>query len=130
MRQAWLPAAPESASQARAIVREFAAELRLDGGTTWELLLATNEAFANAVEHGSACESQGILLRLESEGARVGVEVRDCGGGFSSGARSSKPHGLGGRGIPLIQALTDQLEVVPDAGATIVRFEKRVAAAA
>jgi anti-sigma regulatory factor (Ser/Thr protein kinase) len=130
MRQAWLPAAPEGAPQARAIVREFAAELQLDGETTWELLLATTEVVANAVEHGCSCESPGILLSLESEGARVGVEVTDCGGSFSGGARSSKPSDLGGRGIPLIQALTDQLEVLPGAGATVVRFEKRVAAAA
>jgi anti-sigma regulatory factor (Ser/Thr protein kinase) len=128
MRQAWLPAAPEGASQARAIVREFAAELRLDGECTWDLLLATSEAFTNAVEHGSPCETQGIQLRLDSEGGRVGVEVRDCGGLFAGGVRTSKPSGLGGRGIPLILAVTDQLEVVPDAGATVVRFEKRVAA--
>jgi serine/threonine-protein kinase RsbW len=128
MRQAWLPAAPEGAPQARAIVRDFAAELRLDGETTWELLLATTEAVANAVEHGSPCSPEGILLRLESDGARVGVEVRDCGGSFSGGARSSKPSGLGGRGIPLIQAVTDALEVTPGTGATVVRFEKRLAA--
>jgi serine/threonine-protein kinase RsbW len=127
-RESWLPALPEGASQARAFVRDFAAELRLDGESTWELLLATTEAFANAVEHGSPCGSQGILLRLESEGARVGVEIQDCGGSFSGGAHSSKPSGLGGRGIPLIQAVTDALEVTPGAGATVVRFEKRVAA--
>lgn len=91
-------------------------------------MLATTEAVANAVEHGSPCRSQGILLRLESEGARVGIEVRDCGGSFSSGARSSKPRGVGGRGIPLIQAVTDALEVTPGTDATVVRFEKRVAA--
>jgi anti-sigma regulatory factor (Ser/Thr protein kinase) len=127
-RESWLPALPEGAPQARAVVREFAAELRLDGETTWELLLATTEAFANAVEHGSPCEAQGILLRLEGEDARIGVEVRDCGGSFAHGARTSKPSGHGGRGIPLILALTDQLEVLPGPGATVVRFEKRVAA--
>lgn len=128
MRQAWLPAAPESAPQARVIVREFAAELGLDGESTWELLLATTEAVANAVEHGSPCSAQGIQLRLERNGDRVGVEVRDCGGQFSDGARTSKPSGLGGRGIPLIQAVTDALEVRPGEGATVVRFEKRLAA--
>ena len=127
-RESWLPALPEGAPQARAVVRDFAAELRLDGESTWELLLATTEVFANAVEHGSPCESQGILLRLEREGDRVGVEVCDCGGSFSDGARTSKPSGLGGRGIPLVMALTDGLEVMPGAGATVVRFEKRVAA--
>jgi anti-sigma regulatory factor (Ser/Thr protein kinase) len=127
-RESWLPALPEGASQARAIVREFAAELRLDGESTWELLLATSETFSNAVEHGSPCKAQGILLRLEGDRNRVRVEVRDCGGSFSGGVRTAKPNGLGGRGIPLIMAVTDELEVLPGADATVVRFEKRVAA--
>ena len=128
MRQAWLPAAPEGAPQARAIVREFAAELRLDGGTTWELLLATTEAFANAVEHGAPCAALGILLRVESRRDTVCVEVCDCGGGIPEEPRTSKPTGMGGRGIPLMQAVTDRLEFAPDAGTTTVRFEKQFAA--
>ena len=44
-REAWLPALPEGVPQARAIVRDLASELRLDDATTWELMLATTEAF-------------------------------------------------------------------------------------
>jgi serine/threonine-protein kinase RsbW len=127
-REAWLPAAPEGVPRARAIVRELAAELRLDGATTWELMLATTEAFANAVEHGRACDPRGILLRVEVAGGRVGVEVRDCGC-FPLAPRSSKSHGEGGRGLPIIAAIMDDLEVLPDIGRTRVRFAKRLAAA-
>ena len=42
--------------QARALVRDAACELRLDGPTTWELMLATTEAVANAIEHGEPCD--------------------------------------------------------------------------
>jgi anti-sigma regulatory factor (Ser/Thr protein kinase) len=129
MRQAWLPAAPEGARQARAVVRDATAELRLDGETTWELMLATTEAFANALEHGVPCPSRGILLRVENRDGSVGVEVCDCGGNFPETPRSSKPEGEGGRGIPIIQAIMDRLEVAPDSEATRVRFEKRVALA-
>jgi serine/threonine-protein kinase RsbW len=126
-RESWLPAAPESAPLARAIVREAASELELDGATTWELMLATTEAVANAVEHGAPCEG-GILLRIESGPAGVGVEVADCGC-YSGRGRSRKPAGQGGRGIPIIEAVMDSLEVVPATGSTRVRFEKRVAVA-
>jgi serine/threonine-protein kinase RsbW len=128
-RESWLPAAPESAPQARALVREAASELRLDGTTTWDLMLATTEAVANAIEHGAPCEPLGILLRVETTEGTVEVEVSDCGGCFTPGARTHKPAQQGGRGIPIIAAIMDNLEVVPDRGLTRVRFEKRLVAA-
>jgi serine/threonine-protein kinase RsbW len=128
-RESWLTAAPEAVSRARAIVRELASELRLDDATTWELMLATSEAFANAVEHGQACDRRGIFLRAEIRDGKLGVEVADCGGSFASGHDARKPRGEGGRGLRIIAAIMDQLEVVRDAGATRVRFAKQLALA-
>jgi serine/threonine-protein kinase RsbW len=128
MRQAWLPAAPEGAGQARAIVRDAARELGLDEETTWELTLATSEAFANAVEHGEPCNPRGIRFSLEVEDGRLGVEICDCGC-FPAATRTSKRPGEGGRGLPLIAAVMDAVEVLPGKGTTRVRFQKRLAAA-
>ena len=55
LRETWLPAAPESAPVARSIVRDASTEHGLDGGAAWDLMLATSEAVANAVLHGTAC---------------------------------------------------------------------------
>jgi anti-sigma regulatory factor (Ser/Thr protein kinase) len=112
---------------ARAFVRDATAELGLDDGTTWELMLATTEAVANAVEHGSPCDPRGIQLSMELTGECLHMEIADCGGRFES-AQTRKPEGHGGRGIPIISAIMDRLEVVPDCGRTRVRFEKRLAA--
>lgn len=106
-------------------MREVTAELGLDGETTWELMLATTEAFANAVEHGRPCDPSGVHLRMAVEDGRIQVEIADCGC-FES-ARTSKPDGHGGRGIRIIAAVMDTLEVVPGNGTTRVRFEKRLA---
>jgi serine/threonine-protein kinase RsbW len=127
VRQAWLPATPEGAPRARAIVRDAAAELRLDNETTWELMLATTEAFANAVEHGSPCDPSGVELRMEIHEGGLTVEVLDCGGCFHEDPRTSKPEGHGGRGLRIMAAVTDHFEVVPDERTTRVRFEKRLA---
>jgi serine/threonine-protein kinase RsbW len=127
-RESWLPALPASAPEARALVRAAASELSLDGTTTWELMLATTEAVANAIEHGEPCGSRGILLRLEINDGGFEVEVCDCGGCFPTEARSAKPNREGGRGMPIIAAIMDHLEVVPDSAQTRVRFEKRLAA--
>ena len=109
-------------------MREAASELELDGDTTYELMLATTEAFANAVQHGAPCQAGGVFLSVESKERGVGVEICDCGGCFTSnGAITKKPEGQGGRGISIISAIMDTLEVLPDAGVTRVRFEKWVA---
>ena len=125
-RESWLPAAPEAVPQARAVVRELAAELRLDPETAWELQLATSEAFANAVEHGRACDPRGIFLCAEIRDGGVRVEVADCGGCFPVAQETTKAAGEGGRGMRIIAAMMDQLEVVPDGGATRVRFAKQL----
>jgi anti-sigma regulatory factor (Ser/Thr protein kinase) len=111
---------------ARAIVRDATAGLGLDDGTTWQLMLATTEAVANAVEHGSPGDPRGIQLRMELAGGCLHIEVADCGRFESTQTR--KPEGHGGRGITIMSAITDHLEVVPDRGRTRVRFEKRLAA--
>ena len=128
--ESWLPSAPASATEARALVRDAASELRLDGSTTWELMLATTEAVANAVEHGQPCDPRGIFLRLEALDGTFEVEVRDCGGCFPAQPRSTKPDKQGGRGMPIIAAIVDRLVILRTTGITRVRFEKRLVAAA
>ena len=107
-------------------MREMAAELKLDDATTWVLILATSEAFANAVEHGRACDPRGIFLRVETRDGNVGVEVADCGGCFPARRRPRRHRGERGRGLGIIAAIMDQFEVVRDAGATRVRFAKQL----
>jgi serine/threonine-protein kinase RsbW len=126
--ESWLPAAPASAPEARALVRAAASQLRLDGLTTWELMLATTEAVANAIEHGEPRDPRGIFLRLEAVDGSFEVEVRNWGC-FAGKTGSAKPDQQGGRGMPIIAAIMDSLEVLRGTGATRVRFEKRLAAA-
>jgi anti-sigma regulatory factor (Ser/Thr protein kinase) len=126
--ESWLPPAPESAQRARAIIRDVASELHLDGPTTFDLMLATTEAFANAIEHGEPCDPRGIRLRVQSRYGGLGVEVRDCGS-RSSEPRTRKLSGEGGRGMPIIAAIMDDLEVSPEGQATRVSFGKQLAVA-
>ena len=130
-RESWLPAAPESAPLARAIVRDAAAEYELDGETTWDLMLATSEAVANAVLHGSACGDprHGVLLIIEIDEHSISIEVCDCGS-FDAELTPAAPEDIGGRGIPIIAALADHFELVPEPSRTRVRFGKRLPVAA
>ena len=130
-RESWLRAAPESAPTARAIVREAAAEHGLDGESTWDLMLATSEAVANAILHGSSCgdPERGVLLIVEVDEDSISVEVRDCGS-FDAHLRPATQDETHGRGIPIIAALADHFELLPEPSQTRVRFGKRLRAAA
>jgi serine/threonine-protein kinase RsbW len=130
-RESWLPSAPESAPTARAIVRDAAAEYGLDGDTTWDLMLATSEAVANAVLHGSACDGaeHGVLLIVEIDEYAISIEVCDCGS-FDARLTPAAPDDIGGRGIPIIAALADSFELIPEPFQTRVRFGKRLPVAA
>ena len=130
MRESWLPAAPESAGTARGIVREAAMERGFDDTATWDLMLATTEAVANAVLHGRACSAERpIRLRIGFCDEGMCVEVCDCGK-FDGQAPPKPNHGPSGRGMPIISALSDTFEVVPMRCSTRVRFGKRRVAVA
>ena len=127
MRESWLPAAPESATRARALVRDAAVEQGLDDNGAWSLVLATSEAISNAIIHGTPCSAgeRGILLRMLPWNNGLCVEVCDCGR-FESAPLPPGPEASHGRGMPIIAA------VVPDGPLTRVRFAKagrRLAAA-
>jgi serine/threonine-protein kinase RsbW len=126
MRESWLPARPESAKRARAIVREAAIEHRLDDDGTWSLMLATSEAVSNAIVHGTACSDgeKGILVRVLPWDEGLCVEVCDCGR-FETPPLPPGQDAQHGRGIPIIAAVVDHFELVPDEPLTRVRFAKR-----
>jgi anti-sigma regulatory factor (Ser/Thr protein kinase) len=126
MRESWLPAAPESAPLARAIVREAAVEYGLDGASTWDLTLATSEAVTNAIVHGSPCRDggEGILLRVLPEEEGLFIEVGDCGD-FETSLPPAAPDATHGRGIHIMTAVVDRFELLPDGPLTRVRFAKR-----
>jgi anti-sigma regulatory factor (Ser/Thr protein kinase) len=123
MRESWLPAAPESAPLARAIVREAAVAQGLDGDSTWSLLLATSEAFTNAILHGTPCP-RGILVRILPRRDGFYVEVCDCGR-FEATPALTEPDATHGRGLPIIAAVVDDFELENEGRLTRVRFGKR-----
>jgi anti-sigma regulatory factor (Ser/Thr protein kinase) len=129
--ESWLAAAPESAAIARGIIRKAAGEHGLDDEAVWDLMLATTEAVANAVLHGQSCaDNAAIRLRIRATDEGLFVEVCDCGRFAERRREPVTKESLGGRGIPLMSAVTDDFELLPETGGTRVRFGKRGVAAA
>jgi serine/threonine-protein kinase RsbW len=122
-REAWLPAEPASGAAARSMVADAAADVGLGGERAWDLMVATSEAFANAVQHGKPWPNQCILLRTEPCAQGLRVEVTDCGT-FDSQLEPAALDATSGRGVQIIAAIVDRLEVQNGNGRTLVRFEK------
>jgi anti-sigma regulatory factor (Ser/Thr protein kinase) len=122
-RETWLPATPAGARVARSIVREAAAEAGLEGESAWDLMLAATEAVTNAVQHGKAWPNDCILFVTEPCLSGLWVEVCDLGT-FDSALEPAPLEATSGRGMQIIAALVDHLEVRSRDGRTLVRFEK------
>ena len=128
-RETWLPATAASAGTARLIVREAASEAGLQGDSTWDLMLATTEAVTNAVQHGKAWPNDCILFVTRPCERGLQVEVSDRGR-FDSTLEPAPLDATSGRGVQIIAALVDRLEVKNGGKGTLVRFEKHRAASA
>jgi anti-sigma regulatory factor (Ser/Thr protein kinase) len=122
-RETWLPATPASAGAARRIVREAAAEAGLESEPTWDLTLASTEAVTNAVRHGEPWPNGCVLFTTEPCPRGLRVEVCDLGT-FDSALEPAPMDATCGRGMQIIAALVDRLEVKNGDGRTRVQFEK------
>jgi anti-sigma regulatory factor (Ser/Thr protein kinase) len=127
-RETWLPAAASSAGEARSIVSDAAAEAGLDPTGIRDLMLATSEAVANAVLHGEAWPNGCILLRTGPCAGGLRVEVCDCGT-FDSELEPAPLDATCGRGVLIIAAVVDHVEVLSRNGSTRVCFERHAAGA-
>jgi anti-sigma regulatory factor (Ser/Thr protein kinase) len=96
---------------ARATLRDWLRAI-IPVGQADEILLASGEALANALEHGRT----PITLRLEWVDSTLHLTVRDSGSWRVSAPPSGRTRGLG---IPIMTALTDSLTFETTDGTTV-----------
>ena len=108
---------------ARRLIEQTAGNLGFDDSAIWDMKCAATEALTNAVDHGSPSDDGMIHLRLGRDHGDMLVEV--WGGGKANGA----PHVDAthrGRGIAIMTALMDDVEMRRNNGDTVVRLVKRL----
>jgi anti-sigma regulatory factor (Ser/Thr protein kinase) len=87
-----------------------------------DLVLVISELVSNAIIHG-----QGeVVLRLQLDGETMRGEVIDEGGGFEHKVRARGPDDFGGRGLLLVDSMTNRWGI--HEGTTHVWFEMAGAA--
>jgi PAS domain S-box-containing protein len=112
------PNEPEALASMRALLRRW---LRNGGGgeqEVAEITTACGEAATNAIEHAGP----GDAKRFEVSGRMKGREVEICVRDF--GAWRTPREGDQGRGLSLMRALMDTVDVTPTSAGTTVRLQR------
>ena len=110
---------PTATGRLRATLDDLADEYGLPEDERFELKLAATEALTNALR-GSGRDP--VRIRIVPQPEAIEVEVVDRG--FFNPAQGTDREG--GRGIPLMLALVDEVEFASTASGTRVRVRKRV----
>jgi anti-sigma regulatory factor (Ser/Thr protein kinase) len=119
-----LPAAPTSVREARSLAEAAASAVGLGDEDTFQFKLATSEAVANAVEHGSPCDDGRIQLQIrEQPRDALTVSVFDCGT-FAPPAEAPDELSDRGRGLEFIAMFMDEVELRAGPRRTMVRITK------
>ena len=117
----------EHLTDVRRLVERLGQKTTLSREQLDDLLTAVDEAAANAIRHGSP-QGERSLVRVVCHPLPSGliVEVRDTGAGFAAPHNPTMPgpDAPGGRGLPLMCALADSVEISSSSKGTIVALKK------
>ena len=113
-------AAPEALASMRGLLRRWLRHAGAGDQETAEIVTACGEAATNAIEHAGAAGDVPFEVAGRLEGRRVDLTVRD------RGAWRSPRQGDRGRGLSLMRALMDQVEVSPGPDGTRVRLRREL----
>lgn len=125
-----ITAHPQNAGPAREKVRDAA---RLAGFTALDLAdieIAVGEAITNAILYGSPSADSRVVLAYGIVGPDFVIKVRDEGSGFDPGSvrMEEDTDALGGRGIRLMRALMDQVDLHYDGRGMVACLHKKLPA--
>jgi anti-sigma regulatory factor (Ser/Thr protein kinase) len=112
----------------RAAVDRIADECRMEEEERFDLKVAATEAVTNALKAGAGQGPVEVSIGYRDESVDIEVSAPTAfPAGWSAGERRLESEG--GRGIPIMIALVDEVEFARTARGTRVRIRKRVAAA-
>jgi anti-anti-sigma factor len=112
-----LPAHPASLRLIRHALRQLSHGVGLTEEAVSALMIAAGEAVNNVIEHSYGGSPGMVFLTAVRADGMVRVEVRDRGRW-----RPERPHNTGGRGLDLIRALVDEVDIATTPAGTTVRF--------
>lgn len=127
MRELVLVSDQTAAATARRFASESLVGEGLSEGETFDILLALNEAVANACRHAYPTFKGEITIRCGREGDEFVLTVSDDGKGFDFSAEMfemPEPMSPRGRGFFLMRELMDKVEIHTDGFGTMVTLRR------
>ena len=120
-------ARPEQLMEVRRLVERLGKKTPLSRSELDDLLTAVDEAAANAIRYGSPLGTRDrvrVVCHLLQNGLLI--EVRDNGNGFTAphSPTMPEPEASGGRGLPLMCALADSVEIASSSRGTTITLKK------
>lgn len=117
---------PRNAQQVRERVRAEAKRAGMGDEALADLEIAVGEAVTNAILYGSPEASSRIRISSGLNSGAFWVEIHDQGHGFDPAQVSDEedPDSLGGRGIHLMRALVDTVDLHHRSGGMVARLSK------
>jgi serine phosphatase RsbU (regulator of sigma subunit)/anti-sigma regulatory factor (Ser/Thr protein kinase) len=115
-----LPAEPEALSSVRKALERWLSDAGTDRRDAHAIKVACGEACANAIEHAYRPGDAAFRIEARRDDTEVLIVVRDFGGW-------REPRGTDrGRGLPLMEALMDSVDVDPSSDGTTVQLRRRL----
>jgi anti-sigma regulatory factor (Ser/Thr protein kinase) len=114
-----LAAEPRVLSSLRQTLRRWMREHHVSDKVMQDVLVATGEACNNAIEHGAAPLGGWFEIEAEIDGD-LNVVVRSAGDW-----RAPREDG-GGRGLPVMEALMDHVDVDRSGRGIVVRMQRKL----
>jgi integral membrane sensor domain MASE1/anti-sigma regulatory factor (Ser/Thr protein kinase) len=115
-------------------VRRFARRWLTDNGASPDdiddLVLATSEAHTNAVNHAYNGRTGMVVIEFDAEDDDAVITIRDHGTWRVSAEFFDARKSTAGRGLGLMNALTDTVQIASGATGTEVRLRRRLGARA
>lgn len=130
-RELVLPNETSRLREVRQFVSSFLSDLRAPVDVSSEILLAVNEAVANACKYAKRPEKRSeIRVLCALEGSEVSVVVADDGTGFEPGRLNGYQlpdrFASGGRGLFLMRALMDDVDIDSSPDGTTVTLSREL----
>lgn len=117
------PAHPDSLASTRRWLRAWLGTASLGDDLAQDVLVAAGEACANAVEHAYPGDTGTAHLSVRFAGSHLVVTVTDTGHWKQPPPDN---HVLRGRGMPMMEALADEVTLRHGTGGTTVTLEWRI----